>query len=169
MWLLIAAGFVIALPALWLLAHGLWPEAAQRHKEAARRGLLKCFLLGLAPLLGSVVLITLLSKLPKMGAFAVLTGGLLIAWGFAGAGGIASLLGERLWPTQEPWRQTKQGGLVLILCALLPVVGWVVLLPTIAIAGWGIVIRSWFITAPQLAPAPTSAAESLSTEPLPSR
>lgn len=159
MWLLIAAGFVIALPALWLLAQGLWPAAAQRHKEAARLGLFKCFLLGLAPLLGSVVLITILSKLPKMGALAVLMGGVIIAWGFAGAGGIAALLGERLWPDKESWLQTKQGGLVLILCALLPVVGWVVLLPMIAVTGWGIVIRSWFIALPQpLTTAPPASA-----------
>lgn len=151
-WLLVAAGFVVALPALWLLARGLWPETAVRHREAASRGLFKCFLLGLVPLIGSVILIAVLSKVPKMGAFSVLIGGIMIAWGFIGAGGIATLIGERLWPNEEPWRQTKQGGLALVLCALLPVVGWVVLLPMIAILGWGIGLRAWFMKAPQPAP-----------------
>jgi len=150
MWLLIAVGFVVALPALWLLALGVWPESASRYKMIARQGLLKCFLLGLIPLACSVVLITLLSKIPKIGALAVLVGGVIIAWGFIGASGIASLIGERLWPQQEPWRQTKQGGLVLILCALLPVVGWAVLLPLLAVLGWGIVLRSCFLRAPQV-------------------
>ncbi|HAL72532.1 MAG TPA: hypothetical protein DCP71_12250 [Verrucomicrobiales bacterium] len=151
MWLLIAAGFVIALPALWLLARGLWPETVLRQQEAARKGLFKCFLLGLIPLIGSVVLITVLSKVPKMGALAVLLGGIIIAWGFMGAGGIASLIGERLWPHAEPWRQTKQGGLTLVLCALLPVVGWAVLLPLMAVMGWGIALRARFAKAPMLA------------------
>ena len=151
MWLLIAAGFVIALPALWLLARGLWPETVLRQQEAARKGLFKCFLLGLIPLIGSVVLITVLSKVPKMGALAVLLGGIIIAWGFMGAGGIASLIGERLWPQAEPWRQTKQGGLTLVLCALLPVVGWAVLLPLMAVMGWGIALRARFAKAPMLA------------------
>ncbi len=164
MWLLIAAGFVIALPALWLLSRGLWPETALRHREAAKRGLLKCLLLGLVPLVGSVVLITILSKVPKMGALAVLAGGIIIAWGFIGAGGIASLIGERLWPEAPPWKQTKQGGLALVLCALLPVVGWVVLLPLIAVMGWGISLRACFVKAPQPEPAADAATLAAPTE-----
>lgn len=144
-WLLVAAAFVVALPALWLLARGLWPDTVAKHHEAASRGLLTCFFLGLVPLIGGTVLVAILSKIPMLGAIAVLVGGVLIAWGFIGAGGIAALIGERLWPQAEPWRQTKHGGLTLILCALLPVVGWAVLLPLIAVLGWGIVLRSWFL------------------------
>jgi hypothetical protein len=113
----------------------------------AGRGLLKSFLIGLAPLIGGIFLITLLSKIPKMGALSVLVGGALLAWGFIGAGGIAALVGERLWPQVEPWRQTKHGGLTLICCALLPIVGWAVLLPLLAVLGWGIQVRSWFLRA----------------------
>lgn len=157
MWLLIAAGFVISLPALWLLAQGLWPDTVQRQQAAASRGLLKCFFLGLIPLAGGVTLIAVLSKIPKMGALAALAGGMFIAWGFLGAGGIAALIGKRLWPDAEPWRQTKHGGLVVVLCALLPVVGWIVLLPLTAVLGWGIVLRSWFVkAAPEPLPAPAS-------------
>lgn len=157
MWLLIAVGFVVALPALWLLARGLWPETLLRQREAVKLGLFKCFLLGLVPLAGSIVLIMILSKLPKMGALAVLVGGVIIAAGFIGAGGIAALIGERLWPNAEAWRQTKHGGMVLVFCALLPVVGWAVLLPLIAVLGWGIGLRAWFLKAPQPAPASSAA------------
>lgn len=144
-WLLVAVAFVVALPALWLLARGLWPEKVERQRVVAGRGLWKSFFVGLGPLIGGIILITVLSKLPQMGALAVLVGGTLIAWGFIGAGGIAALIGERLWPQIEPWRQTKHGGLTLICCALLPVVGWAVLLPLIAILGWGINVRAWFV------------------------
>ena len=136
---------MVALPALWLLARGLWPESLAKHREVASRGLLKCFLIGLVPMIGGITLIAILSKIPKFGAVAVLVGGVLIAWGFLGAGGIAALIGERLWPQAEPWRQTKHGGMVLVFCALLPVVGWAVLLPLIAILGWGIGLRAWFV------------------------
>jgi hypothetical protein len=144
-WLLVAVAFVVALPALWLLARGLWPEKVEKQRVVAGRGLLKSFFIGLGPLVAGVILIAVLSKLPKAGALAVLVGGVLIAWGFIGAGGIAALIGERLWPQVEPWRQTKHGGLTLIFCALLPVVGWAVLLPLIAIIGWGINVRTWFV------------------------
>lgn len=154
MWLLIAVGFVVALPALWLLGRGLWPESLAKQKEAASRGLLKAFALGLVPMIGGVILIIFVSKIPKFGAVSVLIGGLILAWGFMGAGGIAALIGERLWPNlsaTEPWRQTKHGGLVLMCCALLPVVGWVFVLPLLAIIGWGVNVQAWFLKAPAMA------------------
>ncbi len=41
-----------------------------------------------------------------------------------------------------------RGGFVVIGCALLPVVGWVVLLPLLAVIGWGINVRAWFVKMP---------------------
>ncbi len=144
MWLLIAAAFLVALPALWLLTQGLWPERSARLRQAAGRGLLKSFFLGLVPLVLGVVLVSALAKLPKAGVLAALTGGVLITWGLIGAAGVAGLLGTRLWPQAEPWRQLQRGGLTLVCCALLPVVGWFVLLPLMAVIGGGIQLRAWF-------------------------
>jgi len=31
-WLLVAVAFVVALPALWLLSSGLWPETVAKHR-----------------------------------------------------------------------------------------------------------------------------------------
>ncbi|MES2596094.1 MAG: hypothetical protein V4662_12195 [Verrucomicrobiota bacterium] len=164
-WLLIAVAFVVALPALWLLSRGLWPEKLEKQRVVAGRGLFKSFLIGLLPLVGGIFLITIISKIPKMGALAVLVGGALLAWGLIGAGGIAALVGERLWPQVEPWRQTKHGGLTLICCALLPVVGWAVLLPLLAILGWGINVRTWFVRVEKLGRVTeTSRDDLLSTE-----
>ena len=143
-WLLVALGFVVALPALWLVARGLWPERVRLHRQAAERGLFRLFLLGLAPATAAFLLVGVLAKLPKMGALSALVGGLFLAWGFLGAGGLAALIGERLWPSAEGWRQTLRGGLVLVGCALLPVVGWFVLLPLLAILGGGLHLRGWW-------------------------
>jgi len=154
-WLLIAVAFVIALPALWLFAQGFWPQKVDRLRRVAARGLLKSFFLGLGPLILGTLLITFLSKLPKAGALSVLVAGVLITWGLVGAAGIAAVVGERLWPNTESWRQMKQGGLTLVCCALLPVVGWAVLLPLLAIVGWGIQVRSWFEKEPGTTAAPS--------------
>lgn len=151
MWLLIAVAFLVALPALWLLTRGLWPEHAVRLRQAAERGLLKSFFLGLAPLVLGVLLVAALAKLPKAGVLAALTGGLLITWGWMGAAGWAALLGERLWPQAEPWRQLQRGGWTLVCCALLPVVGWFVLLPLMAVMGAGTQLRARFGSPPAAA------------------
>lgn len=153
-WLLVAAGFVVALPALWILTGGLWPEKAGRLRRVAESGVLKSFFIGLGPLTGAVVLVAVLARLPKMGALAALSAGVLAAWGFMGMGGVAALVGERLWPGAEPWRQVKHGGLTLVCCALLPVVGWFVLLPVMAVTGAGLQVRAWFLRQPGPAPAP---------------
>jgi galactitol-specific phosphotransferase system IIC component len=113
-------------------------------------GLIKSFLVGLGPLVVGIVLIAVIAKLPKMGALAALVGGGLLAWGLIGAGGVAALVGERLWPSAEPWRQVKHGGLTLVCCALLPVVGWFVLLPLMAVIGGGIQVRAWFLKEPEV-------------------
>ena len=145
-WLLIAVGFVVALPALWLLSRALWPATAQRARDAASGGLLKLFLLGLIPVVVASLVVTILAKALHNGLLSAMVGGLLLTWGFMGAGGIATLVGERLWPQLhvEPWRQTQRGGIVLICCALLPLIGWAVLLPLIAILGWGTNMRTLF-------------------------
>lgn len=148
-WLLVAVGFVVALPALWVLARGLWPERVGRLQRVAELGLVKSFWVGLGPLGVGVLLITVIAKLPKMGALAALVGGLFLVWGLMGAGGVAALVGERLWPNVEPWRQMKHGGLTLVCCGLLPVVGWFVLLPLMAVIGGGIQVRTWFLKEPE--------------------
>ena len=149
-WLLVAVGFVVSLPALWVLARGLWPEGVGRFRRVAEMGLIKSFLVGLGPLVVGIVLIAVIAKLPKMGALAALVGGGLLAWGLIGAGGVAALVGERLWPSAEPWRKVKHGGLTLVCCALLPVVGWFVLLPLMAVIGGGIQVRAWFLKEPEV-------------------
>lgn len=161
-WLLVAAAFVVSLPALWLFAQGFWPQRVVRLKALAERGLLKSFLAGLLPLVVTLVGVTLLSKIPKAGAFSALVAGLLITWGVLGAAGLAAVIGERLWPQAEAWRQMKHGGVTVICCALLPVVGWLVLLPVLVVLGWGLQVRAWFAKAPEstaLPATPTAAGQ----------
>lgn len=144
MWVAIAAGFVVALPCLWLLGLALWPGAVHRRSLVATQGVGKPLLLGLLPLF---LTLAIGSKLGKGGIAALLPVGLLLLWGFACADGLATFVGRSVWPQPDgflPWKQTFRGGLLLVGSALLPLVGWILILPLLAVAGWGISIRSWF-------------------------
>ncbi len=143
MWVAIASGFVAGLPALWMLSRGLWPKGFEKRCTVARRSLGASFIVGLVP---AVVFIALIAGMAKrLGPIpgAVLSG-VLILWGLNGLVGVASLIGERLWPDGQPWKQTRNGGLVIICCGLLPLVGWILLLPIMIVTGMGVNIRCLF-------------------------
>lgn len=145
MWVAIAAGFIIALPSLWLCGQALWPAAAEKRAQVAAGGNLKSILIGIVPLL---ITIAIMSKLGKAGLAGVIPLTVLLLWGFASADGLATFIGRKVWPylgDANPWKQTMRGGFVLVGSALLPMVGWVLVLPLIAVMGWGISVRSWFV------------------------
>ena len=148
MWAAIASGFVAGVPALWMLGRGLWPATFEKRRLVAHKSLGLSLLLGLVPALIIGFVIAALGKRlgPIPGIFVT---GAIIAWGMMGAAGIASLIGERLWPSGEPWKQMRNGGLVVICSALIPVVGWFLLLPLIAIIGMGVNVRCLSAGKPQ--------------------
>ena len=143
MWVVIASGFVVGLPALWMLSRGLWPESFDKRSAVAQKGIGRSFLVGLIPTVAFILLLVAGGK--RLGPLpGVIVAGALIMWGLNGVVGIASLVGERLWPSGEPWKQTRNGGLVVICCALLPIVGWFLLLPLMAVIGVGVNVRCLF-------------------------
>lgn len=153
MWVAIAAGFIIALPSLWLCGQALWPSAAEKRAQVASTGNIKSLIIGIIPLL---ITIAILSKLGKAGLAGVIPLTILLFWGFASADGLATFIGRKVWPylaSSNPWKQTMRGGFVLVGSALLPLVGWVLVLPLIAVMGWGISVRSWFVKPRLEAPA----------------
>jgi hypothetical protein len=159
-WLSIALGFFLALPALWMLIRALCPLRHRKQVVVAKKGLGRSFLLGLIPLALGVAVIAAGSKRlgPIMG---LVVAGLMLLWGFIGVAGHATLIGRRLWRQAGPWRQTRNGGLVLTCCAALPVVGWAVLLPALAVLGMGVNMRCWLTKSP----APAARAEAVEAPP----
>ncbi|WP_075089343.1 hypothetical protein [Verrucomicrobium spinosum] len=77
----------------------------------------------------------------------LLAGGTLL-WALAGLAGLATHVGEVLWPQfktgDEAWRATWKGGLVVVGCLLIPFIGWFFLLLMMPVLGAGIQVRSWF-------------------------
>ena len=158
-WFFVAVAFIASLPALWIAAMAFWPQAARNWRRGARKSLLGTFLLGLAPVLVAFIVVLAMSKQPKFGALAVVFAAMVLGWGFIGAAGLAARVGERMWPGMrgtEPWREIRNGGLVLVCSALLPIVGWVFVLPVLSILGMGLQVRGWLTREP-LAPAPLAA------------
>lgn len=155
-WVAIASGFVVGMPALWMLTRGLWPDSFARRLAVSQAGVGKSLLIGLLPVIMAGLIMAVIGK--RLGPVpGILVSGTLIVWGFMGSAGLASLIGERLWPAGQAWQQTRNGGLVLICCALVPVIGWFIILPLIAIIGMGVNVRSWF--GGKASPAPVLAAQ----------
>ena len=53
---LVVLGFMLALPGLWLLCRGLWPNRVNRAALTCGRSLYKPFLVGLPVTLGALIL-----------------------------------------------------------------------------------------------------------------
>ncbi len=135
-------GMMLALPGLWLLCRGLWPEAVAAAADRCSKRLWSSFLVGLPITIGMVVLtITLFNVLSPVGKIAgVGVVCLYMLQAHTGVSGLATSIGRRLLAPldeQRPWRSTLRGGVVLELAYLLPILGWFVILPASIIIGSG--------------------------------
>lgn len=140
-WFLIILGALLVFIAHWLGAYGLFPSLVEGSAERYGRRPVAATFLGLAVLIPLLVLTTVLSKLGPAGgmiALLVLTIPVMIA--LLGSAGLALRVGNGLASPSDavqPWRRVLRGGIVLALVFLLPVVGWLVVLPWALISGFG--------------------------------
>jgi hypothetical protein len=135
-------GMMLALPGLWLLCRGLWPEAVAATADRCRKGLWSSFLAGLpitaVMILMTVILFNVLGPVGKIAGLGVVC--LYMLQAHTGVAGLATAIGRRLaTPHDEKraWRSTLRGGVVLELAYLLPILGWFVILPASIIIGSG--------------------------------
>ena len=70
--------------------------------------------------------------------------GALLTVLFFGLAGVVNLLGERLFPDMPQWRKTFWATVILAFACAIPAVGWALLFPVVAIAGFGAVLLSFF-------------------------
>lgn len=150
-YLLMGLGTAAGLPALWLFVRAKWPEMVARNREVAARRLWVSFLVGL-PVVAAVLLLAKAlgaGGKPALQAVNVLLLGGSLVWSLAGLAGLATHVGESLWPQhragEDAWRATWKGGLVLVGCLLIPFLGWFFLLLLLPVVGAGLQVRSWFV------------------------
>lgn len=139
---LVILGMMLALPGLWLLCRGLWPEAVAAAADRCRKGLWSSFLVGLPITIMMVavttILFNVLGPVGKIAGVGVVC--LYMLQAHTGVSGLATSIGRRLaapLDEQRPWRSTLRGGVVLELTYLLPFLGWFVILPASIIIGSG--------------------------------
>jgi hypothetical protein len=149
MWFLLIAGTYIVINAYWLTTQGLFPEFVYRCRERIRRAPLKSFFIGLACSVPALVLgVSMLVRAPNpvlkfFGAAVVM---LVILTGLMGSAGVAALVGTGLGGTNDVqfgWRRTWRGGVVLGLTFILPLIGWLLILPGTLIIGIGAMAPSF--------------------------
>jgi hypothetical protein len=134
-------GLLLALPGLWLLCRGLWPQTVASGAAACRNGLLKPFFAGLPLTAVMIIAAAALSNLGptgKISAAIVVCVYLMIA--NCGVAGLATTIGERLAASidvGQPWRATLRGGVAMELAYLLPILGWFLILPVTMAIGCG--------------------------------
>jgi len=145
-------GFLLSLQGLWLLCRALWPSRLRKTAECSRLWL-RCFFVGLPVTAATIVLAIFIGK--TFGAV-----GQIAAWVFAGifafyagvgTSGFVTLIGQRLASPSDldrPWRATIRGGVALELTCLIPIIGWLGILPASIILGAGAMTLSLFTSEP---------------------
>lgn len=142
-------GLMITFPCLWLLLSAVWPKMVAECTDRVTSGLWKSFFAGLPILVGSVITVAIVSKIPGGGggAASIATICLSLIYACAGVSGLATQIGKRLpspVDSDRPWKATIRGSVVLVFSWLLPLVGWFVILPFSLITGAGSVTRVFF-------------------------
>ena len=131
-----------------MVAYALVPARTQQYRDTAACGVISNLLIGLLPTIGIFFGIATALQAGKgpIAALVLAVAGLLLLWSLLGAGGLALLVGERLWPGHQPEHTRQQilrGGALIMGCCFLPIFGWFGLLPALAVTGLGIRVRRW--------------------------
>ena len=150
-------GMLITLPALWLLMRALFPAAVERSRARIATTPVRCFLAGLLPAVLALALMAQPSPAGK-GLGVVLFLVLVLVSGI-GLAGFSTIVGERLPSTADegrPWRAMVRGAVCLELAFLLPLLGWLGILPIVLVTGLGAAMLALVVPAPAAA-APAAA------------
>jgi hypothetical protein len=145
-WFLLILGALLVFVAHWLGAYGLFPTLVEGCAERYGRRPVAATFLGLGILLPLLVLTTVLSHLgPPFNVIALLILTVPVMVALLGSAGLVLRVGSGLASPSDavqPWRRVLRGGIVLALVFLLPVVGWLVIMPWALVSGFGVAVMA---------------------------
>lgn len=158
----IFVGFLLALPATWLLFSAIAPRGVARAQYRARRMPIVAFFVGLGTiaLFAAAVAGLAATSLGPLQTLAFLVAASGMAFTMYGVSGVARQIGAMLPSAidrDNPWRSHLRGGVVLELSFLIPILGWFLILPATLIVGAGAAALSILLRGVpecQLSPAP---------------
>lgn len=140
-WVFVHIGFFIAFPALWLLWKALMPSWTDAAEASVTKHPILSFCAGLPIALVWVGAGVAIAGAGGVGGFIAATGlAAFFLYANAGVAGVATWLGKRLpspADADRPWKATLRGGLALEFTFMLPLVGWLFILPVSLITGCG--------------------------------
>ncbi len=145
-WFLLILGALLVFVAHWLGAYGLFPTLVESCADRYGRRPVAATFLGLAIVLPLLVLITVLSQLgPPFNVIALLLLTVPVMFALLGSAGLVLRVGSGLASPSDatqPWRRVLRGGIVLALVFLLPIVGWLVIMPWALVSGFGVAVMA---------------------------
>jgi hypothetical protein len=140
-WVFVHIGFFIAFPALWLLWRAFAPGWTGQAESAVAKRPIVSFLVGLPVALVWVVIGVAMTAGGGVGGFfAAVALAAFFLYANAGLSGVVTWLGGRLpspADAERPWKATLRGGLALEFTFMLPLLGWLFILPVSLITGAG--------------------------------
>src|SRR5688572_6289862 len=141
-WFLLILGALLVFIAHWLGAYGLFPTLVEGCAERYGRRPVAATLLGLVVLVPLLVLVALISRAgnPGLNLIALFTLTVPVMFALLGSAGLALRVGRGLASPSDgaqPWRRVLRGGIVLALVFLLPIIGWLVVMPWALVSGVG--------------------------------
>lgn len=159
-WFLIIIGALLVFVAHWLGAYGLFPTLVDGCAERYGRRPVAATFLGLVILIPLLVLTAVLSKVgPAGGMIALLILTVPVMFALLGSAGLALRVGRGLaspGDAVQPWRRVLRGGIVLALVFLLPIIGWLVVMPWALVSGVGAALMAMRGGRPTVNPLPVS-------------
>ena len=142
-------GFLLAFQGVWLVCRRYGRGASNGRPSNAAACAIACFVVG--AVISGIVIFGLILSASRLGTFGQLAawaiGGIFLIYASVGTSGFVTHLGQRLASPSDadrPWRATIRGGIAFECACLLPIVGWLGLLPASLILGCGAVTLSFF-------------------------
>ncbi len=141
-------GLLLSIGATMLAATALFPSLAERCSKPLERpgSAFLAILLGAACAVGAVVLVAVFSRVPKIGPpAAMFVGSCAGVAALCGASGLVLRMARRFSQGGDPgWSALLRSATVLSLSFLLPIAGWVLVLPLSLLYGLGSAVMAVF-------------------------